>query len=214
MTTQCSIMFNANLWKTIRILCFETLRCHKISINNYSIWCCQGSMWASDWRWLTSPCTRSWAGCRGGCWRGSPPTWSTPSHRSTQTFKPLQPIIKSRLILKKSTQENKQKLFASRCVDTCIDMSVCRVDMCRYECVTQQGFGNFPTGWAESKVSPQSSCSHGPARSCSNMWWIHNTTYMAQVIMILGEVSLGSLWKNKSFEYAEAGVGWYTDTCL
>ena len=160
-------------------------------------------MWASDWRWLTSRCTRSWAGCRGGCWRGSPPTWSTPSHRSTQTFKLLQPIIKSRLILKKSTQENKQKLFASRCVDTCIDMSVCRVDMCRYECVyvdmcryacvTQQGFGNFPTGWAESKVSRRSCCSHGPEWSCSNMQLITNN--MAQVIMILGEVSLGSLIK-------------------
>ena len=37
---------------------------------------------------------------------------------------------------------------------------------------------------------------------------------MAQVIMILGEVSLGNLW-DKSFGYAEPGVGWwYTDTCL
>ena len=70
-------------------------------------------------------------------------------------------------------------------------MSVFRVDMCRYACVTQQGFGNFPTGWAESKVSR--SCSHGPEWSCSNMRWIHNN--MAQVIMILGEVSLGSLIK-------------------
>ena len=40
------------------------------------------------------------------------------------------------------------------------------------------------------------------------------TNNMAQVIMILGEVSLGNLW-DKSFGYAEPGVGWwYTDTCL
>ena len=72
-------------------------------------------------------------------------------------------------------------------------MSVCRVDMCRYESVTQQGFGNFPTGWAESKVSRRSCCSHGPEWSCSNMQLITNN--MAQVIMILSEVSLGSLIK-------------------